>query len=124
MREGSTTRPVRYEDCCVPVSYTHLPSARAKAQLAVAEKYEEAGTRLAKAAAFFAQAEQLATAGQWDPVSYTHLDVYKRQVFAGAQAVDWITIKIPPGRLRSIKPTLTDRWVPCLRNHCLSLIHI
>jgi len=23
--------------------------------------------------------------------------------------------KIPPGRLRSIKPTLTDRWVPCLR---------
>mgnify|MGYP000087742424 CR=1 FL=1 len=44
------------------------PSARAKAQLAVAEKYEEAGTRLEKAAAFFAQAEQLATAGQWDPL--------------------------------------------------------
>ena len=38
------------------------PSARAKAQLAVAEKYEEAGTRLEKAAAFFAQAEQLAAA--------------------------------------------------------------
>lgn len=44
------------------------PSARAKAQLAVAEKYEEAGTRLEKAAAFFAQAEQLATAGQWGPL--------------------------------------------------------
>lgn len=34
----------------------------------MAEKYEEAGTRLEKAAAFFAQAEQLATAGQWDPL--------------------------------------------------------
>ena len=44
------------------------PSARAKAQLAVAEKYEEAGTRLEKAAALFAQAEQLAAAGQWDPL--------------------------------------------------------
>ena len=39
------------------------PSARAKAQAAVAEKYEEAGTRLEKAAALFAQAEQLAAAG-------------------------------------------------------------
>ena len=44
------------------------PSARAKAQAAVAEKYEEAGTRLEKAAALFAQAEQLAAAGQWDPL--------------------------------------------------------
>ena len=44
------------------------PSARAKAQLTVAEKYEEAGTRLEKAAALFAQAEQLAAAGQWDPL--------------------------------------------------------
>ena len=34
----------------------------------MAEKYEEAGTRLEKAAAFFAQAEQLAAAGQWDPL--------------------------------------------------------
>ena len=39
-------------------------SARAKAQLAVAEKYEEAGTRLEKAAALFAQAEQLAQEAQ------------------------------------------------------------
>ena len=44
------------------------PSARAKAQATVAEKYEEAGTRLEKAAALFAQAEQLAAAGQWDPL--------------------------------------------------------
>ncbi len=44
------------------------PTARAKAQAAVAEKYEEAGTRLEKAAALFAQAEQLAAAGQWDPL--------------------------------------------------------
>ena len=28
--------------------------------------------------------------------------------------------KIPPGRLRSIKPTLADRWVPCLRIHAPS----
>ena len=44
------------------------PSARAKAQATVAEKYEEAGTRLEKAAALFAQAEQLAATGQWDPL--------------------------------------------------------
>ena len=44
------------------------PAARAKAQMAVAEKYEEAGTRLEKAAALFARAEQLAAAGQWDPL--------------------------------------------------------
>ena len=40
------------------------PSARAKAQATVAEKYEEAGTRLEKAAALFAQAEQLAQEAQ------------------------------------------------------------
>lgn len=34
----------------------------------MAEKYEEAGTRLEKAAALFEQAEQLAAAGQWDPL--------------------------------------------------------
>ena len=34
----------------------------------MAEKYEEAGTRLEKAAALFAQAEQLAAAVQWDPL--------------------------------------------------------
>ena len=50
-------------------------SAREKARAAVNEKYAEAQARLEAAAALFAQAEQLAAAGQWEPL-YDKLTPY------------------------------------------------
>ena len=41
-------------------------------------------------------------------------------LFAKGQRWMHFDKKIPPGRLRSIKPTLTDRWVPCRRIHASS----
>ena len=51
------------------------PSAREKALDAVNEKYDEVQTRLEAAAALFAQVEQLAAAGQWEPL-YDKLTPY------------------------------------------------
>ena len=52
------------------------------------------------------------------PVSYTHLDVYKRQMLRkGANSLlFWSSLSTPLA--------MATKWTPCCRKNTLSLIHI
>ena len=79
----------RWTACPQPVSYTHLPVAHsvspamhnmAFSLLGLDYAYlafEVGETQLAEAV----KGLKLLNARGWNPVSYTHLDVYKRQVY-------------------------------------------
>ena len=61
------------------------------------------------------------------PVSYTHLDVYKRQLHqrsAGADIAGYEPTVGVSGNARRIARTLPQRWNPTDRVETLSLIHI
>ena len=93
------------EAVSAPVSYTHLddgPSARTREILEILEEYGVKAT-------FFVVGKEDERSKQWmrdivaaghTPVSYTHLDVYKRQAGAG-------------GRSRFRSPQLSCLWGRC-----------
>ena len=91
-------------------------------RIAVGRRHDPAATRLPRRLP--AGQSPCPACGQGlGPVSYTHLDVYKRQAGEGD---DRITIAMTPGQQSTITGGLGDDWLTVLMaaDQMLSLIHI
>ena len=95
-----------------PVSYTHLIYVRGEKEKEVAIRKIEIGENILDTGDFriIIYDEMIAVEGA---VSYTHLDVYKRQMYMKQQEPIWIPCRTILYRQKKI---LTRRWKRDLRN--------